>query len=312
VIGLYDTGTGTFFFLLKPSFGSYAAKICPIFILFFRDFGVTILLTSFFFLTDLLYGSLASASNGQAILEDKNSRLPVVLAAQISDNSSNIWRPSLVEITQFTIGQEKRKLPDGSAAFVSYLLLHSWRHLDEPAVMPESECFPYRQYRVLAKTAVLSSGECFFVRLLRHDIDNNEEWCADFNDNNGDVLTVRMTDLTLYPWIRPLASRLSFSAAAEEDLFEVDRYGTDLLQRQLRTADKGQRSLVMKQKRSVRCTVADNDEEREEEEERWEKLEEESVAAMPENEDVNIRFAFFVTYLLFTWCLVLNGLVWIS
>jgi hypothetical protein len=231
------------------------------------------------------------------LTDESGLLLPVVLAqASGSGGDFNAWRPGHVEITKFSIGQEKRKLPDGNLCVAAYLMLHSWTHLDPVAAAPPLEDVLCRQYRVLAKTAVLlPSDGSFFVRLLRQpELDREDEWRRpELSDAFGtDVLTVRLADVTLHPWIRPLESSFHFYYPAPEELFELDRHGTELLQRHSRPADKAQRPTVVKLGKGMRCRVVEEareEEEEEEEGERWDDLEDETVASMPENEDVNIR-----------------------
>ena len=235
--------------------------------------------------TSQLYGRLTTSSGGQAILEDDQSCLPVVLA-----HNGGRWRPGLVEVTSVSIGLEKTG---------PFLLLHSWHHLSRQGTRKPLEREPdaasCHRYRVLAKTLVLDSAGSFFVRLLRPEEDRElwESGCGQCSD----VLTVRLTVLANYPWIRPLASSLVFSAAAGE-LFEADKPGSGLLQKNCRVATRPQ--VVVRLRRGVDCRVVEVEEEEEVDDwERWEQLDDETVARMPENEDVNIRFLTLLTWELF-------------
>ena len=195
-----------------------------------------------------------------------------------------------MEVTSVSIGLEKTG---------PFLLLHSWHHLSRQGTRKPLEREPdaasCHRYRVLAKTLVLDSAGSFFVRILRPEEDRElwESGCG----QSSDVLTVRLTVLANYPWIRPLASSLVFSAAAGE-LFEADKPGSGLLQKNCRVAARPQ--VVVRLRRGVDCRVVEVEEEEEVEVwERWEQLDDETVARMPENEDVNIRFLTLLTWELF-------------
>ncbi len=94
---------------------------------------------------------------------------------------------------------------------------------------------------------------------------------------------VRLNDLADFPFIRPLASSLNFVESSAALLFEPDREGQELLRRKSRQSGEP----VMKLRQGVVFRV----EEREEEtcEESWERLDDATVAAMREDEELNIR-----------------------
>ncbi len=174
-------------------------------------------------------------------------------------------------VTAFTIGLEA-----GTAAS---LLLHSWQLLIQPS--KESPKEGLLAYRVLAKSCLLNRGggsTVYFVRLAR--LASSGDSCEDY----GGTIVVRLNDLADFPFIRPLASSLNFIASSAALLFEPDREGQELLRRKSRQSGEP----VLKLRQGVVFRV----EEREEEEclERWEQLDDTTVAAMREDEELNIRY----------------------
>jgi hypothetical protein len=234
-----------------------------------------------------LYGRLSS-SDGQAILEDAKATLPVVLS-----HSGPSWQPGLISITDFSIGLDEQNGDNRSTSPTPYLLLHNWQLIQAASQCPpDGGSVSRRRYRVLGKTIILQPGgtatatASFFVRLTRT--------CERYQKGTGeDVLMLRLTELADYPWIRPLATSLIFTAAQgeqEEDLFQTDAEGAELIRRRrgfssARGCASSER--VWRLKRGVTYSV---DEGEEDDEERWEQLDNETVASMPEDEDVNIRY----------------------
>jgi hypothetical protein len=206
------------------------------------------------------------------VLEDATTSLPVVLSCGGGRSSS--WRPGLVAVTAFTIGLEE--------AGAATLLLHSWQLLPQPSkeTPPEEGLLAYR---VLAKSCLLNRGgstvpPLYFVRLAR--ISSS----GDSSEDYGGTIVLRLNDLADFPFIRPLASSLNFIESSAALLFEPDREGQELLRRKIRHC--GERP-GMKLRQGVVFRV----EEREEEtcEESWEQLDDATVAAMREDEELNIR-----------------------
>jgi hypothetical protein len=201
------------------------------------------------------------------VLEDAACSLPVVLSC----GGRSSWRPGLVAVTAFTIGLEE----EGTT---SLLLLHSWQLLTQPSKgTPPEEGLAFR---VLAKSCLVIRGggsTVYFVRLAR--LASSGDSCEDY----GGTLVVRLNDLADFPFIRPLASSLNFIESSAALLFEPDKEGQELLRRKSRHNGEP----VMKLRQGVVFRVL---EEREEEcVERWEQLDDATVAAMREDEDLNIR-----------------------
>jgi hypothetical protein len=218
-----------------------------------------------------LYGRLSSSEGGQTVLEDAACSLPVVLSCGGGRSSS--WRPGLVAVTAFTIGLEEA----GTAS----LLLHSWQLLHQPSKGTPEEGLAYR---VLAKSCLLNRGgsigstvpPVYFVRLARISSEDSGE-------DYGGTIVVRLDNLADFPFIRPLASSLNFIASSAALLFEPDRGGQELLRRKSRHSGEP----VMKLRQGVVFRI----EEREEGtcEESWEQLDDATVAALREDEELNIR-----------------------
>jgi hypothetical protein len=203
----------------------------------------------------------------QPCLEDAACSLPVVLSC--AGSRSSCWRPGLVAVTAFTIGLEE--------AGTTSLLLHSWQLLQPFKGTPEEGL----AYRVLAKSCLVIRGggsPVYFVRLAR--LASSGDSCEDY----GGTLVVRLNDLADFPFIRPLASSLNFVESSAALLFEPDKEGQELLRRKSRHSGEP----VMKLRQGVVFRV----EEREEEEceESWEQLDDATVAAMREDEELNIRY----------------------
>jgi len=202
------------------------------------------------------------------VLEDAACSLPVVLSC--GGGRSSCWRPGLVAVTAFTIGLEE----EGTT---SLLLLHSWQLLQPSKGTPPEEGLAFR---VLARSCLVNRGggsPVYFVRLARPA--SSGDSCDDY----GGTIVVRLNDLADFPFIRPLASSLNFIESSAALLFEPDKEGQELLRRKSRHSGEP----VMKLRQGVVFRV----EEREEEEceESWEQLDDATVAAMREDEDLNIR-----------------------
>ncbi len=214
-----------------------------------------------------LYGRLRSSEGGQTVLEDAACSLPVVLSC--GGGRYSCWRPGLVAVTAYTIGLEEA----GTAA--SLLLLHSWQLLPQQSKETPEEGLAFR---VLAKSCLLNRGgssTVYFVRLARIA---SEDSCEDYEV----MIVLRLNDLADFPFIRPLASSLNFVESSAALLFEPDREGQELLRRKSRQSGEP----VMKLRQGVVFRV----EEREETcEESWEQLDDTTVAAMREDEELNIR-----------------------
>jgi hypothetical protein len=176
-----------------------------------------------------------------------------------------------VAVTAFTIGLEE--------AGTANLQLHSWQLPLQPSKETPEEGL--LAYRVLAKSCLLNRGGSslvYFVRLARI---SSGDSCEDY----GGTIVVRLNDLADFPFIRPLASSLNFVESSATLLFEPDREGQELLRRKSRHSCG---EPVMKLRQGVVFRV----EEREEEEceESWEQLDDATVAAMREDEELNIRY----------------------
>jgi hypothetical protein len=172
-----------------------------------------------------------------------------------------------VAVTAFTIGLEEAGTPS--------LLLHSWQLLPQQSKETPEEGLAYR---VLAKSCLVNRGgsPVFFVRLARIA---SEDSCEDYEG----MIVLRLTDLADFPFIRPLASSLNFIESSAALLFEPDKEGQELLRRKSRHSGEP----VMKLRQGVGFRV----EERAEAcEESWEQLDDATVAAMREDEELNIRY----------------------
>jgi hypothetical protein len=205
----------------------------------------------------------------QPCLEDTACSLPVVLSCGGGRSSS--WRPGLVAVTAFTIGLEE----EGGS---SLLLVHSWQLLTQPSKgTPPEEGLAFR---VLAKSCLLNRGgssSVYFVRLARLASS------GDSSEDYGGTIVVRLNDLADFPFIRPLASSLKFVESSAALLFEPDKEGQELLRRKSRHS--GEPVLKLRQRVVYRI------EEREEAcKESWEQLDDATVAAMREDEELNIRY----------------------
>jgi len=202
-----------------------------------------------------VYGRLTSSGGGQAVLEDAASSLPVVLSCRTQSG----WQPGLICVTAFIIGLE-----EGTPC----LLLHNWT-LIQPAISPLKRSPESPVYRVLAKSCLLNWGghTAYFLRLAALDF--------------GEVVVVQLKDLTDFPFIRPFATALRFYGISSL-IFEPDKQGEELLRRKVRHGGEA----VMKLKEGADFRV---EEQEEEGEERWDQLDDATVAAMREDEDLNIR-----------------------